>query len=52
MLLKTERSIVRAMRGIQLKDRSKDLVLILVLKGTIDQLALDFEAADQRNEGR
>ena len=37
----TERSMVRAMCGVQLKDRkrSMDLMLILGLNDTIDQLA-------------
>ena len=41
ILRKTEKSIVRAMCGVQLKDRkiSKDLMLMLSLKETIDQLA-------------
>ena len=42
ILRRTERSMVRAMRGVQLKDRkrSTDLMLMLGLKETIDQLAM------------
>ena len=38
----TERSMVRAMRGVQLKDRkrSTDLMFMLGLSETIDQLAM------------
>ena len=42
ILRRTERSMVRAMCGVQLKDRkrSKDLMLMLGLNETIDQLAM------------
>ena len=40
--LRTERSMVRAMCGVQLKDRkrSMDLMFMLCLKETMDQLAM------------
>ena len=43
ILRRTERSIVRAMCGVQLKDRkrSTDLMSMQGLKETIDQLAMD-----------
>ena len=42
ILQRTERSMVRAMCGVQLKDRkiSKDLMFMLGLTETIDQLAM------------
>ena len=42
ILRRTDRSIVRAMCGVQLKDRkiSTDLILMLGLKEIIDQLAM------------
>ena len=42
ILRRTERSTVRAMSGVQLKDRkrSKDLILMLGLNETIGQLAI------------
>ena len=42
ILRRTERFMVRAMCGVQLKDRkiSKDLMLMLSLNETIDQLAM------------
>ena len=42
ILQRTERSMVRAMCGVQLKDRkrSTDLMFILQLNETIDQLAI------------
>ena len=42
ILQRTERSMVRAMCGVQLKDRkrSTDLIFMLGLKETIDQLAM------------
>ena len=42
ILWRTERSMVRAMCGVQLKDRktSRDLMFILALNETIDQLAI------------
>ena len=42
ILRRTERSTVRAMCGVQLKDRqrSTDLMFMLALKETIDQLAM------------
>ena len=41
-ILKTERSMVRAMCGVQLKDRkrSTDLMSMLSLKETVDQLSM------------
>ena len=69
ILRRTQRSMVRAMRGVQLKDRkrSMDLMFMLGLKETIDQLAmansvrwyghvlrraLGFEVEGQRKKGR
>ena len=42
ILHRTERSMMRAMCGVQFKDRkrSMDLMFMLCLKETIDQLAL------------
>ena len=42
MLWRTDRSMVRAMCGVQLKDRkrSTDFMLVLGLKETIDQLSM------------
>ena len=42
ILRRTERSIARPMCGVQLKyrKRSKDLMLVLGLKKTMDQLAM------------